>query len=167
MKTMQNTRHVSDKLVTDRILHSRADSRRQTEGDLETGEGEGMRADDETAAPPTASKPKERPVSVRSKGLNRKMSEVKLVNKKLTFIEFTRVNMRLAEDRILSFLSVFATGRGTRWTRGATFYYVPEVQWCTLLTQRRRWLNGTFCSIIFFLNSPRAFARIRGALFDR
>jgi hypothetical protein len=35
-----------------------------------------------------------------------------------TFTEFLRVNMRLAEDRILSFVCVFSTGYGTKWIPG-------------------------------------------------
>lgn len=84
----------------------------------------------------------------------------------ITFTEFLRVNMRLAEDRILSFVCVFSTGYGTKWIPGATFFYQPEIQWNTLLTQRRRWLNGTFASFLFFFNSQRAQSRIRGGMFD-
>jgi hypothetical protein len=39
-------------------------------------------------------------------------------NGEITFPEFLRVNMRLAEDRILSFVSVFSTGYGTKWVPG-------------------------------------------------
>jgi hypothetical protein len=86
---------------------------------------------------------------------------------KISFTEFLRVNMRLAEDRILSFVCVFSTGFGTKWVPGATFYYQPEVQWTTLLTQRRRWLNGTFASFLYFFVSERARNRINGGLFDQ
>ncbi|RYH30583.1 hypothetical protein EON65_04695 [archaeon] len=85
---------------------------------------------------------------------------------KITFTEFLRVNMRLAEDRILSFVCVFSTGYGTKWIPGATFFYQPEIRWQTLLTQRRRWLNGTFASFLFFFNSQRARTRITGGMFD-
>lgn len=85
---------------------------------------------------------------------------------KITFTEFLRVNMRLAEDRILSFVCVFSTGYGTKWIPGATFFYQPEIRWETLLTQRRRWLNGTFASFLFFFNSQRARSRIDGGMFD-
>ncbi len=37
----------------------------------------------------------------------------------LTFTEFLRTNMRLAEDRVLSFVSVFSTRDGTMWIPGA------------------------------------------------
>jgi hypothetical protein len=36
----------------------------------------------------------------------------------MSFSEFLRVNMRLAEDRILSFVSIFSTGYGTKWVLG-------------------------------------------------
>lgn len=36
----------------------------------------------------------------------------------MTFAEFLRTNMRLAEDRILTFVSVFSTGYGTKWVLG-------------------------------------------------
>lgn len=84
----------------------------------------------------------------------------------ITFTEFLRVNMRLAEDRILSFVCVFSTGYGTKWIPGATFFYQPEICWESLLTQRRRWLNGTFASFLFFFNSQRAHARVLGGMFD-
>jgi hypothetical protein len=84
----------------------------------------------------------------------------------ITFTEFLRVNMRLAEDRILSFVCVFSTGFGTKWIPGATFFYQPEIRWAKLLTQRRRWLNGTFASFLFFFNSKRASDRIKGGMFD-
>jgi cellulose synthase/poly-beta-1,6-N-acetylglucosamine synthase-like glycosyltransferase len=49
---------------------------------------------------------------------------------------------------------------------GATFYYQPEVLWSTLLTQRRRWINGTFASFLFFFIS-RAKQRVHGGFFDQ
>jgi hypothetical protein len=62
----------------------------------------------------------------------------------LTFTEFLRVNMRLAEDRVLSFVTVFSTGFGTKWIPGATFYYEPEVTFQTLLTQRYGSTSSSF-----------------------
>lgn len=38
--------------------------------------------------------------------------------KKIGFQDFLRLNMRLAEDRILSFVTVFCTGYGTKWIPG-------------------------------------------------
>lgn len=90
---------------------------------------------------------------------------VKDFNKnKVTYIEMMRVNMRLAEDRVLSFVSVFSTGYGTKWETQATFFYQPEIRWQTLLTQRRRWLNGTFASYLYFFFSQRARDRIHGGM---
>jgi hypothetical protein len=43
---------------------------------------------------------------------------------KISFTEFLRVNMRLAEDRILSFVSVFSTGYGTKWVPGKSIISV-------------------------------------------
>jgi hypothetical protein len=88
------------------------------------------------------------------------------VVKPLTFTEFLRVNMRLAEDRVLSFVTVFSTGYGTKWIPGATFFYEPEVNFSTLLTQRRRWINGTVASFLYFFSSTRARQRIYGGFFD-
>ncbi len=84
----------------------------------------------------------------------------------LNFTEFLRTNMRLAEDRVLSFVSVFSTRYGTKWIPGATFYYTPEIKWQTLLLQRRRWINGTFASFLFFLMSKRAETRLNARMFD-
>ena len=84
----------------------------------------------------------------------------------LNFTEFLRTNMRLAEDRVLSFVAVFSTRYGTMWIPGATFYYTPEVKWQTLLLQRRRWINGTFASFLFFLKSKRAKTRLDSRMFD-
>jgi len=104
--------------------------------------------------------------------------------------------MRLAEDRILSFVCVFSTGMGTKWITGATFFYQPEIRLQNLLTQRyvrlflhatsslfnvyvniyiniifrifgrRRWINGTFASFAFFFVSGRARSRVSGGFFD-
>ena len=97
--------------------------------------------------------------NVRPRGLSIKKDS-------LSYTEMMRVNMRLAEDRVLSFVSVFSTGYGTKWETQATFFYQPEVRWQTLLTQRRRWLNGTFASYLYFFFSQRARHRIHGGMFD-
>eukprot|EP01035_Chromulina_nebulosa_P017550 gene17550-23113_t len=84
----------------------------------------------------------------------------------LSFTEFLRQNMIIAEDRILSFVAVFSTGHGTKWIPGATFYYQPEVTWTTLLRQRRRWINGTFAAFCYYFFSTKADERINGATLD-
>jgi len=53
-----------------------------------------------------------------------------------TFDTLLKSNLRLAEDRVLSFLVVFGTGMGTKWVPGATFMYEPEIQFNKLLEQR-------------------------------
>ena len=80
--------------------------------------------------------------------------------------EFLRLHLRLAEDRILSFATVFCSGYGTKWIPGATFYYEPEVTFDMLLKQRRRWINGTAASFLYFFTSSRAELRTSGGFFD-
>jgi hypothetical protein len=56
----------------------------------------------------------------------KKLSEALLPTRTLENInlkEFLRLNMRLAEDRILSFVSVFCTGHGTKWIPGFCYYF--------------------------------------------
>jgi hypothetical protein len=119
-------------------------------------------------------------------------AEVGSAPAELSWTEFLRVNMRLAEDRVLSFVTVFSTGYGTKWIPGSTFFYEPEISFRTLLTQRytlmsspnncfcnnnkkyfpfhlfirRRWINGTVCSFMYFFSSIRARDRIQGGFFD-
>ena len=54
-----------------------------------------------------------------------------------------------------------------QWIPGATFYYTPEIKFETLLAQRRRWINGTFASFLFFFSSKRAEQRKNGGFFDQ
>ena len=49
-------------------------------------------------------------VKIRSAEENKTLREAELA---LSLTEFLRVNMRLAEDRVLSFVTVFCTGYGT------------------------------------------------------
>lgn len=67
----------------------------------------------------------------------------------ISWYEFILTQTRLAEDRILSFVAVFMTGKNTKYVHGATFVYQPMVFWQDLLTQRRRWINGGFGSFLF------------------
>ena len=85
---------------------------------------------------------------------------------KLSFTEFLRMHLRLAEDRILSFVSVFCTGYGTKCVQDAIFYYEPEVSFDMFLKQRRRWVNGTVAGFFFFFFSKRAMMHIVGGFFD-
>jgi hypothetical protein len=59
--------------------------------------------------------------------------------------EMTKMNVRLAEDRVLSLALVLRSRNGrTQWVSGATFFYDPEYDLFVLLEQRRRWINGTW-----------------------
>lgn len=94
-----------------------------------------------------------------------------------------KANMRLAEDRVLSFVVVFATGMGTKWVSGATFQYEPEIEFVKLLEQRlvtklrcytilytirrRRWINGTTACLFFNQFSPEARLIVDGGTVDR
>jgi cellulose synthase/poly-beta-1,6-N-acetylglucosamine synthase-like glycosyltransferase len=63
-----------------------------------------------------------------------------------------KTNTLLAEDRILSFAMVLRTlNLSTVWVSGATFSYEPMTTWVQLLGQRRRWVNGTIATYIFYL----------------
>jgi hypothetical protein len=85
----------------------------------------------------------------------------------LSFTEFLRMHLRLAEDRILSFVSVFCTGYGTKCIQDAIFYYEPEVSFDMILKQRRRWINGTVAGFFFFILSKRAAMHVEGGFFDK
>jgi hypothetical protein len=85
----------------------------------------------------------------------------------LHFTEFLRMHLRLAEDRILSFVSVFCTGYGTKCIQDAIFYYEPEVSFDMILKQRRRWINGTVAGFFFFILSKRAAMHVAGGFFDK
>ncbi|KNC87239.1 hypothetical protein SARC_00625 [Sphaeroforma arctica JP610] len=60
-------------------------------------------------------------------------------------------NLLLAEDRILSYAACLMTGKFTRWVPKAVFYTEAETDSKAFLTQRRRWINGTFASYLFLL----------------
>ena len=63
-----------------------------------------------------------------------------------------KINTLLAEDRILSFAMVFRTyNLKTMWVPGTSFSYEPMMTWETLLGQRRRWINGTISTYIYYL----------------
>jgi cellulose synthase/poly-beta-1,6-N-acetylglucosamine synthase-like glycosyltransferase len=63
-----------------------------------------------------------------------------------------RVNTVLAEDRILSFSMILRTFElKTVWVNKATFSYEPMMSWVKLLGQRRRWINGTISTFLYYL----------------
>jgi cellulose synthase/poly-beta-1,6-N-acetylglucosamine synthase-like glycosyltransferase len=106
-----------------------------------------------------------------SKSKNRRKVSSNAIIKKgnehlISWIEFLRVLAGIAEDRILTFIAVVGTGYGTKWALGAVFYYKPQMTWSSLLTQRRRWINGTFATFLFLVFSSTANDYIHGGLFD-
>lgn len=63
-----------------------------------------------------------------------------------------KVNTILAEDRILSFAMVLRTfDLKTVWVKDAVFNYEPMMSWVKLLGQRRRWINGTISTFLYYL----------------
>ena len=67
-----------------------------------------------------------------------------------------KTNTLLAEDRILSFAMILRTNNiKTVWVNGATFSYEPILSWVKLLGQRRRWINGTISTYMYYLFNPK------------
>lgn len=65
-----------------------------------------------------------------------------------------KANTLLVEDRILSFYMIFETlDLKTLWIPTSTFSYEPMMTWSSLLNQRRRWINGTISTYIYYLTS--------------
>lgn len=63
-----------------------------------------------------------------------------------------KINTVLAEDRILSFAMILRTfDLKTVWVNKATFSYEPMMTWVQLLGQRRRWINGTVSTFLYYL----------------
>jgi cellulose synthase/poly-beta-1,6-N-acetylglucosamine synthase-like glycosyltransferase len=63
-----------------------------------------------------------------------------------------KTNTLLVEDRILSFSMILRTFElKTIWVEGATFSYEPMITWGDLLSQRRRWNNGTMSTYMYYL----------------
>jgi hypothetical protein len=85
---------------------------------------------------------------------------------KLELVEILMAQLRLAEDRILSFVTVFCTGFGTKMVNSSVFYYEPEVTFDMLLKQRRRWLNGMVLGFFFLFFSERAALHTEGGFLD-
>jgi cellulose synthase/poly-beta-1,6-N-acetylglucosamine synthase-like glycosyltransferase len=63
-----------------------------------------------------------------------------------------KVNTILAEDRLLSLsLIINSQNLKTIWVKSATFSYEPMTYWVKLLGQRRRWINGTISTFLYYL----------------
>ncbi len=74
------------------------------------------------------------------------------LNMDLNNSDIVKSNTLLAEDRILSFAMILRTSKlKTIWVNGATFSYEPMMSWTKLLGQRRRWINGTISTYIYYL----------------
>lgn len=67
-----------------------------------------------------------------------------------------KTNTLLAEDRIFSFAMVLRTNHlQTIWVNGTSFYYEPMMSWVKLISQRRRWINGTISTFLYYLFDAR------------
>lgn len=84
----------------------------------------------------------------------------------LKLVEILMAQLRLAEDRMLSFVTVFCTGFGTKMVNSSIFYYEPEVTFDMILKQRRRWLNGMVMGFFFLFFSDRAALHTEGGFLD-
>ena len=73
-------------------------------------------------------------------------------SKKESTTNIIKINTVLAEDRILSFAMILRTfDLKTVWVNKASFSYEPMMTWVNLLGQRRRWINGTISTFIYYL----------------
>ena len=61
-------------------------------------------------------------------------------------------NLKLAEDRLLSYLLLLEGGWETHWEPAAVFYFEFETTLSELVLQRRRWLNGTNAGLLWLLS---------------
>ena len=74
------------------------------------------------------------------------------LNVNVNKVGILKSNTVLAEDRILSFSMVLRTSKlKTVWVDNATFIYEPMMNWVKLLGQRRRWINGTISTFLYYL----------------
>ena len=62
-------------------------------------------------------------------------------------------NLKIAEDRVLSYAPVFKSGSGKKigFNPLAVFYFEAETDLEKLMLQRRRWINGSVCGYIYLL----------------
>jgi cellulose synthase/poly-beta-1,6-N-acetylglucosamine synthase-like glycosyltransferase len=70
-----------------------------------------------------------------------------------------QANLKIAEDRILSYLLVLVEEGGgaaweTHWVPSTTFFFESEDTLRELVLQRRRWLNGTTAGYLWLLRQP-------------
>jgi cellulose synthase/poly-beta-1,6-N-acetylglucosamine synthase-like glycosyltransferase len=77
-----------------------------------------------------------------------------------------QANLKIAEDRILSYLLVLVDDAGgrslqTHWVPTSTFYFESEGTVKELVLQRRRWLNGTSAGYVWLLQQPALWDGVR------
>jgi len=78
------------------------------------------------------------------------------LNTKIEKCNIIKANTLLVEDRILSFYMIFETlNLKTLWVPTSSFSYEPMMTWSGLLNQRRRWINGTISTYIYYLSSNK------------
>ena len=72
-------------------------------------------------------------------------------------VGLVEANLKLAEDRIPNFYSVFANAKGMKaaWVPGAPYYVEAELSVRALVAQRRRWINGAWAGSIFVCSQFR------------
>jgi hypothetical protein len=69
-------------------------------------------------------------------------------------------NLKIAEDRILSYLLLLVPGPNgeqfeTHWVPSTTFFFESEDDLNELVPQRRRWLNGTVAGYLWLLTNTK------------
>ena len=80
----------------------------------------------------------------------------KHLNTKIEKCNIIKANTLLVEDRILSFYMIFETlNLKTLWIPASSFSYEPMMTWSGLLNQRRRWINGTISTYVYYLASNK------------
>ncbi len=78
-----------------------------------------------------------------------------IVNKKNEDCGLVLANLKIAEDRILSYSSVLKTERETKMSiePDAEFYFEAETDLELFAKQRRRWINGTFAGYVYMIQN--------------
>ena len=76
-----------------------------------------------------------------------------LVNEEPSKTGIVLGNLRIAEDRVLSYYSVIKSGSKKKMSFNplAVFYFEGETDLKTLMLQRRRWINGSIAGYIYLL----------------
>jgi cellulose synthase/poly-beta-1,6-N-acetylglucosamine synthase-like glycosyltransferase len=96
---------------------------------------------------------------------SRRDSYFELVNKPADKCGLIEANLKIAEDRIPSLYAVFPKlepgqvlgAFKTHWVHDAVFYFEAETNLKALVTQRRRWLNGTNAGYLHILCNVKSY----------